>query len=381
MKVAFVHDWLVTPAGAERVLEALYEVYPGPVHTLVCDRDRWKDRLGGPSNIRTSFLQRFPKVRSMYRNYLALFPLAVESFDLSEFDVVISSSHAAAKGCMTRADQLHICYCHTPMRYAWDLTYDYLGSLGRWKRMLAQLALHYIRIWDQSNAKRVDFYVANSSYTARRIQKCYGRAAKVIYPPVDVERFSLSQTRKDHFVTVSRLVPYKRVDLLIQAFNELRLPLKIVGDGPLFSKLKALAGPTVELLGSLEQEAVREVVGQAKAFVFAAEEDFGIAPVEAQAAGTPVIAYGRGGVCESVIEGETGLFFREQTVEGVKSAVTSFLRAGDRFDPKAIRKNAERFSRARFQREFKAFVDEKWKAFEQLRSSGQLPERTELLRG
>jgi glycosyltransferase involved in cell wall biosynthesis len=364
MRVAFVHEWLVSFAGSERVLAAALELFPGaPVYTLVHDPAAVAATEIERHPIHTSFIQRAPWGRTHHRAYLPLMPLAVERLDLGDYDVVISSSHAVAKGVLTRADQLHISYVHSPMRYAWDLQEQYLAGLGRVQGAIARAILHYLRIWDAATANRVDVFVANSHYIAGRIRKTYRRETHVIYPPVDVERFDVRDRRDDHYVTVARFVPYKRVDVIVEAFTRLGLPLVAVGDGPDRRAVEQRAGPNVRLVGEQTEAAVKDYVERAKAFVFAAEEDFGIAPVEAQAAGVPVIAYGRGGVTESVVPGETGLFFDAQTPESLMEAVRRFESAEGGFDRVRIRQNAERFSKARFQREFRELTEREWHRF------------------
>lgn len=367
MRVAIVHDWLVTYGGAERLLEAVLEHFPGaPIYTLLYRRDAFNKTRISEHPIHTSFLQRLPGGIRMYRTYLPLMPFAIEQLDLRDYDLIISSSHAVAKGILTRADQLHISYVHTPIRYAWDLQLDYLEWSGVQKgirSVIARLFLHYIRLWDTASAQRVDVFVANSHWVARRIWKTYRRRARVIYPPVDVANFQHTRERENFYLTVSRLVPYKRVDLIVEAFSRLGRPLVVIGDGPDFTKLQRLAGPTVRLLGYQPDEVVREYMERCVGFVFAAEEDFGIAPVEAQAAGAPVIAFGKGGVRETVIPGETGLLFYEQTVESLMEAVEKFETYRGKFDPKRIRRNAERFSYDRFRRQFAALVEEAWSRF------------------
>jgi len=367
LKIALVHDWLTTLAGAERVLKAIYELYPCPIYTLVKDESSLQNSIFGKAEINTSFIQRLPRSKTKYRNYLLFFPLAIEQFDLSEYDVVISSSHAVAKGVLTNSTQLHICYCHTPMRYAWDLYYSYLREAGLTKGLkgwMAKLVLHYIRMWDLASTNRVDYFIANSKYVAKRIKKIYGRESVVIYPPVEVNKFEVSPKKEDFYLTVSRMVPYKRIDLIVEAFSKMPdRKLIVIGDGPDFEKVKKKAGRNVELLGYQPFEVLKSYMQKARAFVFAAEEDFGIVPVEAQSCGTPVIAYRRGGVTETVIEGKTGVFFEEQTIESLIIAIKRFERMEDSFDPFEIRKNAERFNKDRFKREFKDFVEEKIKDF------------------
>ncbi len=366
VKSAIIHEWLVTLAGAESVLQSIYKLYPGTIHTLFHDPDQIRGTIYESETIKTSLLQRFPLARKHHRFFLPLFPMAVEQFDLREYKIIISSSYAVAKGVLNASDQLHICYCHSPMRYVWDLTFEYLeaaGLRGGIKSFITRMILHYIRIWDVISANRVNEFVANSNYIAHRIWKCYNRQAKVIYPPVDVERFFISEKRDNYFITVSRLVSYKRLDVIIQAFNELKLPLVIIGEGPSKGMLKSIAGPTITFLGQQPPQKVEELLSKARAFVFSAEEDFGIVNVEAQASGLPVIAFGRGGALETVIEGKTGMFFYKQDPACLVETIRKFLAVEDSFDPYTIRKNAERFPRSRFEQEFKTFVDEAWEKF------------------
>ena len=363
---AIIHEWLVTLAGAESVLQSIYRLYPGSIYTLFHDPEEVKGAIWEGERIRTSLLQRLPFGKKHHRLYLPLFPMAIEQFDLRDHKLIISSSYAVAKGVLNSSDQLHICYCHSPMRYIWDLTFEYLeaaGLNGGIKSFIVRMMLHYIRLWDIASANRVNEYVANSHYIAHRIWKCYNRPAHVIYPPVDVERFHIGSNRDNYFITLARLVPYKRIDIIIDAFNHLKLPLVIVGDGPGMKALKRIAGPTIDLIGHRSAHEVEELLSNARAFIFSAEEDFGIVNVEAQASGLPVIAFGRGGALETVIEGKTGLFFKRQTPLCLIEAIQEFLEIEEKFDPQEIRKNAERFPRSRFEREFKAFVDEAWEKF------------------
>lgn len=368
MKVAVVHDWLVIYAGAEKQLEQILRLFPDADLYSVIDFLR-DDERGFILNKRanTSFIQRLPFAKTKYRNYLPLMPLAIEQLDLSGYDLIISSSYAVSKGVLTDSNQLHICYCCSPMRYAWDLYHQYLNETGLnrgVKGKIAQLILHYIRMWDFIAANRVDHFIAISKYISKRIKKVYGRDSTIIYPPVYIDEFELCAKKEDFYLTASRMVPYKRVDLIAEAFS--RMPdkkLVILGDGPEMGKVKARAGKNVEILGHKTFDVLKDYMQRAKAFVFAAEEDFGITPVEAQACGTPVIAFEKGGILESVIENKTGIFFKEQTVEGLIEAVNDFEKKQDKFDYNEIRKNAERFDKERFNREFKEFVDGKVKDF------------------
>ena len=363
MKVAIVHDWLVVSGGAEKVLGQIVNCFPqADIFTIV---DFLEDRscLNGRP-VQASFIQRLPFARRQYRSYLPLMPIAIEQLDLSSYDLVISSSYAVAKGVLTGPNQLHISYVHSPIRYAWDLQHQYLREAGinrGFKSAVARVLLHYVRGWDARTANAIDHLIANSEFVGRRIRKFYGRDATVIYPPVDVNRLTVRQDKEDFYVTASRFVPYKRIDLIVKAYSETpERRLIVIGDGPEMSKVKALAGPNVELLGYQPFEVLRDHLQRARAFVFAAEEDFGISVVEAQACGTPVIAYGKGGALESVIglpeERPTGVFFYEQTSEALLEAIDYFECNVHLFKPANCRQNAERFSSEQFRAQFQGFV-------------------------
>ena len=364
-KVAFVQDWLVDKGGAENVLEAMLEHWPhAPVYTLVHDPQGPTRFLLDGHSVITSFLQKLPQATRRYRSFLPLMPVAIEQFNLSAFDLVISNSYAVAKGVLTGPDQLHLCMCCSPIRYAWDLQHQYLheSNLDKGiKGFLARALLHYIRLWDVRTSNGVDEFIAISEFIARRIKKVYGRESTVIYPPVDIDAFSLHEQKEDYYLTASRMVPYKRLDLIVETFS--RLPEKkliVIGDGPDFDKIKAIATPNITLLGYQPLEVLRDRMQRAKAFIFAAEEDFGIVPIEAQACGTPVIAYRKGGALETIIEGKTGLFFGQQNPESLRQAIERFESGECHFDSKIIRHNAERFSVQRFHEEFGAFVQKAW---------------------
>jgi glycosyltransferase involved in cell wall biosynthesis len=362
MKTVLIHDWLVSLGGAEKVLDAIFSIYPSSIYTLVKQEECFRKASFADAEIITSFIQKLPFALRNHRNYLPFFPSAIESFDVSDFDVILSSSHAVAKGIRVREGQFHVCYCHTPMRYAWDLQDEYMSHLSGIKERLAKWTLSYLRKWDVGNLDTVHHFVANSHYIAERIKRIYGREAEVIYPPVQTELFECQPVKEDFYLTMSRLVPYKRIDLIVEAFS--KMPSKrlyVIGDGPEMEKIKKLAGENIELLGFQSDDIVRNYLSRARAFIFAAEEDFGIAPVEAQAAGTPVIAYGKGGVLETVLENQTGIFFKEQTVSNIIQAVGQFEQM--KFDPWRIRLNAERFNESRFKKEFKQFVEDKWEGF------------------
>lgn len=368
VQAAVVHDWLPVYAGAERVLEQMLTLLPeADLFSLIDFLPKDQRAFLNGKSVSTSFIQKLPFARKKYRYYLPLAPVAIEQFDLTGYDIVISSSYVVAKGALTAADQLHVCYAHSPIRYAWDLHFQYLreGKLERGLRSaLARLILHYMRLYDAASANRVDVFVANSRNVARRIWKTYRREAEVIHPPVDTEAFSLCTQKEDYYLTVSRLVPYKRIKLIVEAFAEMPdRELIVIGDGPEFKDIKAKATPNVSVLGYQPFEAVVHYMQQARAFVFASEEDFGIAPVEAQACGTPVIAYGKGGALETVAPGETGLFFHDQSAESIRSAVRSFEASSARFSPERIREHAETFSKERFRHEFNQLLSREYSQF------------------
>lgn len=372
-RIAVIHEWLSSFFGSERVLEQILRLYPRADVFCVADFLPPSERsfLNG-RQVTTTFIQRLPLARRHFRKYLPLMPLAVEQFDLSSYDLVISSSHAVAKGVLTSPRQLHISYVHTPMRYAWDLQEQYLsnGHARKTRRLMARTLLHYMRMWDVRTANGVDAFVVNSNFVARRVWKIYRREAAVVYPPVDVASFSIARNRKPYYLTVSRLVPYKRIDVIVEAFS--RMPerqLTVIGSGPELSRLKSLATPNIAILGYQPFEVIRDYMQQARAFIFAAEEDFGIAPVEAQACGTPVIAFASGGATETVIENDTGVFFPEQTADSLVEAVRGFESASHRFDPCRIRRNAERFGMDRFRDEFGDLVEREYAAFRNPHSS------------
>ncbi len=374
--IAIVHEWLATYAGSERVVEQMLRVFPQADLFAVVDFLPPRQRhMLGRRRVQTSFIQRLPFARRAFRAYLPLMPLAVEQFNLDQYDIVLSSSHAVAKGVLTRADQLHLSYVHTPIRYAWDLQHEYLrggGLLRGLRNLLARPILHYLRLWDRLSADRVDAFVANSEYVARRIQKTYRRAANVIYPPVDVERFTLREDKEDFYLAASRMVPYKRIDAIVEAFRQMpERQLVVIGDGPEYKRVAKRATPNVRLLGYQENDVLTSHLQRAKALIFAADEDFGILPVEAQACGTPVIAYGRGGALETIIDGETGLFFNEQTPDSIVAAIDRFEGQPPMCDAAAIRQHALRFSTARFCQELSEFVIRAWNQFQQSSQSGQ----------
>ena len=373
LRVAIVHEWFTTLAGSEKVVEQLCALYPdADLFFVYADPAVLKSTsYTRDRRVQTSFIQRLPRAATSFRAYLMLMPLAIEQFDLSSYDLVLSSSHAVAKGVITGPDQLHVSYVHSPIRYAWDLQHQYLresGLVRGVKAWVARWMLHRMRLWDYRTANGVDCFVANSKFVARRIWKVYRRTAEVIHPPVDVQAFTLSAAKESFYLTASRLVPYKKIDLIVEAFSGMPdKQLVVIGDGPDRAKIEALAGPNVTLMGYQPFATLKQKMQQARAFVFAAEEDFGIIPVEAQACGTPVIAFGKGGALETVVsldhDNPTGIFFRDQTVESLSSAVHEFEIHAASFEALACRHNAERFSIETFRDRFSDHVDIAWRDF------------------
>ena len=364
LRIAVVHDWLYVLGGAEKVLAAILRCVPGADVFALFDVLNERERAAiGYQTSRTSFLQRMPGIRRHHRAYLGLMPLAIEQLDLSAYDLVISSSSAVAKGVLTGPNQLHVAYVHSPMRYAWDLQHQYLrdGALERGvKSALARWLLHRARMWDVRTAHGVDAYVVNSHFVARRVRKIYGRDAAVIHPPVRVPQTLASVPKRDFFLTASRLVPYKNTRAIVQAFRELPSQrLVVAGDGPERASLEAIAGSNVQFVGFVPDDELHRLMAEARAFVFAAEEDFGIVPLEAQAAGTPVIALGRGGALETIqVSGRhpTGMFFDTPEPEAIAAAVGEFLESDQAFAPADCFRNAQRFSQAAFETGFREFL-------------------------
>jgi glycosyltransferase involved in cell wall biosynthesis len=354
MRVAITADWLDTFGGGERVLAHLHEMFPdAPIYTTVHDPAALPESMRG-WDVRTSFIQRIPLVRRRHLAFLPLMPLAFESFDLSAYDVVITTSSACAKGVVTRPGTVNVCYCYTPCRYIWDLYHEY--TRGRRGRFLMAIAAHFLRIWDRVSSDRVDHFVAISHEVAGRIRKHYRRDAEVIYPPVDVDRFTPSTSLpEDFYLVVSRLVGYKRVDLAVQAATRLGRSLVVVGDGPERRRLEAMAGPTVKFLGRLGDPEVAGLYSRCRALLFPGLEDFGITPVEAQASGRPVVAFAAGGATETVVDGVTGVLFEEQTVDSLAEAMLALERG--HFSPATCRRNAERFDAREFRQRLRATVE------------------------
>jgi glycosyltransferase involved in cell wall biosynthesis len=369
VRIALVHDWLTGMRGGEKCLEALCEVFPdADLYTLIYIPDRVSSTIRS-MNVRASWLNRLPGVERYYRYCLPLFPRTVEGFELKSYDLILSSSHCVAKGSLAGAG-VHVSYVHSPMRYIWDQHDAYFSAAASWiARMGMAWWRDYLQQWDVRSSKRVDFFIANSGNVAAKIKTLYGRESAVIHPPVDMERFFILEKQQADYLIVSALVPYKRIDIAIDAFNRLELPLKIVGDGPLKKKLEKIAAPNIEFLGWVDDQALPNLFASCQALIFPGEEDFGIVALEAQASGRPVIAYGRGGVVETVIplnrsaqhaapgERPTGIFFEDLSAESLINAVRVFGAQRSSFEPAALREHARRFSRDRFKMEIKNFVD------------------------
>ncbi len=369
MKVAIVQEWLVTVGGSDKVVKAILDVFPdADIYTLVAKKEVC-DELGIPwEKVHTSFIQKMPLGTKKHRAYLPLFPFAIEQFNLRGYDVVISSSHCVAKGVLTKADQLHICYCHSPIRYCWDMYNEYLeeSHLDKgFKSWLVRLMLHPIRQFDAIAGSRVDYYISNSDYVGQRIRKTYRRKATTIHPNIDISNFELCNDKQEYYLASSRLVAYKKIDTIIEAFNQMPdKKLVVIGGGPNLEAYRKLAKDNVTVMGYQPFDVLKDKMQHAKAFVFAADEDFGMIPIEAQSCGTPVIAYGHGGSLETVNGGKTGLFFYEQTPEAIVEAVNKFEAMGSQpFAPADCRQWAEGFSEKRFKREIKEFVEEKYEEF------------------
>jgi glycosyltransferase involved in cell wall biosynthesis len=377
-RIAVVHDWLVTRGGSERVLEQILQILPQADLFSVLDfyGDADREHLGG-RRAKTTFIQQLPFASRLYQKYLPVMPLAIEQLDLSQYDLVVSSSHAVAKGVITGPNQLHVCYIHSPIRYAWDMQHQYLNEadlatgVGSWA---ARLMLHRIRQWDARSSLGVDEFVANSRYIARRVKKVYRRDAAVIYPPVNVDAFDYCDAKEDFYLTASRMVPYKKIPDIVKAFAEMPSKrLVVIGDGPEFDRVKSHVTPNVTLMGYQPFDVLQDHMRRAKAFIFNAEEDFGIIPVEAQACGTPVVAYGSGGATETVVgmplSNATGIFYTTQSPQAIVDAIARFEESIDSLTSAACRANAERFSAERFRDSFERFCAQRYADFVESRNS------------
>lgn len=358
-KIAIIHDWLVTNAGAEKVLKSLIELFPdADIFSLVdfLNKQDRKEILNGKI-VKTTFIQKLPFSKKYFRNYLFLFPTAIESLKLGKYDLIISSSWAVAKGVKTHKNQLHICYCHTPIRYAWDLYSEYVTALTGIKKILVQLTLMRLRQWDLKSLDRVDYFIANSKFVQNRIKHTYDKESTVIYPPVNTQKF-IFQKEKDFYLTASRLVPYKKIKLIVEAFNDMPdKKLIVIGQGEEYKEILKIAKPNIEILGYQEDGMLIKYMQNAQAFIYAAVEDFGILPIEALSCGTPVIALNSGGTAETIVDGVNGIHFKEQTKDRIIEAVKRFEKAS--FEARLISKSAEIYSKIRFKKEIKEFIKEK----------------------
>ncbi len=365
MKIAIVHDWFKVEGGAENVVTSLLNIYPEADFFSIVDffTDAQRKKILGGKKATYTFIQRLPFAKKYFQHYLFLFPLAIERLDLRKYDLVISSSHAVAKGVLTGPDQLHICYCHTPMRYAWDMYFAYKEEhqIKGIKEKFLSYVLHNIRIWDVVSSNRVDHFIANSSFVKQRISKYYRRDAEIIYPPVSTNRYSLCKEKEDYYFTASRLVPYKKIKMIVETFVENGKPLIVAGSGAELKEITRIATSNITILGHVSDEKMVALMEKAKAFVFAAYEDFGIIPVEAMLCGTPVIAYAKGGIKNTIIDNLTGLLYHEQNSKSLNNAIDKFETMT--FDYTTISKHASKFSNERFEKEIKEFVEEKWEAF------------------
>ena len=358
MKIAIVHDWLTNMGGAEQVVINFKEIYPdAPIYTTFYNPNNLDPKLRN-IDVRTSYLQK-KKMVTNHKKYFPFMPRAFENFDLSEYDVVLSSSSSCAKGVITKPGCIHICYCHTPMRYAWEKKDEYTKDMGALKKKLVNILLHYMRIWDVASSNRVDYFIANSRAVQERIKKYYNRDSEVIPGPIRCNYFNISETDGDYYFIVSRLVKYKRFDLAVQACKELGRKLVIIGDGPERKKLEKIAGnnKNIIFLGRQDDDTVKKYMQECKALLFPGEEDFGLVPIETQSCGRPVIAYKKGGVLDTVIDGETGILFNEQSVESLKNAILKFENM--KFDKQKIRKHALEFDEEIFKKRIKEFIDRK----------------------
>ncbi len=375
VKFALVHEWLTPKAtgGSELVVQEILKLIDADLYALIDFESTNPKSYLYKRQIGTTFLQNFPLARNGVQKYLPFLPFAIEQLDLKQYDVILSSSHCVAKGVLTGAHQLHVCYCHAPLRYAWDLTFDYLQSSRMGQGLpgiFTRYLLHRLRQWDVIAANRVDYFIANSRSTARRIWRCYRRSAEVIYPPVETQRFQFQPKKEDFYLTVSRLVSYKKVLLIVEAFNQLGRSLVVIGEGPEIGLIRQIAKPNVKVLGWQPDEVVERYMAQARAFVYAAYEDFGIAPVEAQACGTPVIAFGAGGTQETVqdlhqyAEKATGVLFSQQTVADLVSAIAAFEEHQHYFNPEVIRSHALKFDAEIFKQRYLNFLENCYREFQ-----------------
>lgn len=363
MNIAIVHEWLTNMGGSERLIINFKEMFPeAPIYTTIYNPEKLDKELQN-IDVRTSFLQNKRGALNNHQKFFPFMPMAFESFDLTQYDIVLSSSSSCAKGIVTRPDTMHICYCHSPMRYGWEFYYEYEEKEvnNKLKKVLLKYLMNYMRLWDRATADRVDYFIANSENVAKRIWKHYRKESVVIHPAVRAKLFNISETDEEYFLMVSRLVSYKKVDLAIEVFNELGLPLVIIGDGGERPKLEAMAKSNIKFLGRQPDSVIKEYYSKCRGFVFPGEEDFGITPLEAQASGRPVIAFGKGGALETVIDEQTGVFFKEQTVQSMKEAMIKFDAIN--FDKQIIRNHAQTFDEEIFKMKIKNYMDECYEQF------------------
>ncbi|MFV0422068.1 glycosyltransferase [Oleidesulfovibrio sp.] len=359
MKTAILHYWLVNRRGGERVLEELCTLFPdADIYTHVYAPHQLASPVIERHSVRTSFIGRLPKAEKLYQYYLPLMPLALEQLDLRGYDLVISSESGPAKGVITSPDTMHLCYCHSPMRYVWDMYHDYMDKSGLLKRTLVAPMMHYLRLWDRASADRVDRFIANSQYVSRRIEKCYRRNSRVAHPPVDLQQFSHSSPRDDFYLYAGELAPYKRPDLAVQAFNSLGKRLVVIGGGSMEAKLRELAGPTVEIMGRQPDSVLIDHYARCKALIFPGAEDFGIIPLEAMASGAPVLAYAKGGALETVTDGQSGLFFTQQSMQSIIATVRQFESQGVALTPEGLAEHAAKWDAPHFRTRMQQLIDE-----------------------
>lgn len=366
-KIALVFDWMTNQGGAEKVNLLLHEMFPkAPIFTCIYNPENLKGFE--KAHITTSFIQRLPFAKTKHQLYLNLMPYAYELFDLSSFDIVISSSHACSKGIITKPETLHVCYCHTPMRYAWDNWQSYIEEykMNSIFKSIGKNSIHKLRMWDRLAADRVDKFIANSTTTNKRIKKYYGRNSEIIFPAIKHGDYRLAERRKGYFLAVGRLVPYKKFDLIVETFNELGLPLKIVGTGIMESYLRKGAAENIEFLGRVHDDVLKTLYSECEALIFPQVEDLGIAPLEAMASGRPVIAMQEGGALDTIIPNKTGLFFKKQTVRALSQAVEKYIENKRKFSPHFIREYAKKFDESEFENHFMKFLSREWGAWQLL---------------
>jgi glycosyltransferase involved in cell wall biosynthesis len=364
VKIALVFDWMTNPGGAEKVNLVLHKMFPrAPIFTSVFNPDKVKGFE--KAEIKTSFIQHLPFAKTKHQLYLSMMPYAYESFDLSEFDIVISSSHACSKGIITKPETMHLCYCHTPMRYAWDNWHSYINDykMNFILKKIGKRRIHSLRIWDRLSADRVDYFIANSSTTQARISKYYQRPSTVIHPMITEKDYQITEKKEGYFLAVGRLIPYKKFDLIVDTFNENGLPLKIAGTGIMEEDLKKKAKSNIEFLGFVSDQELKKLYSEAQALIFPQIEDFGITPLESMASGRPVIALKKGGALDSIIENETGVFFKEQTVKSLQKGIDEFIQNKQKFRSQKIKEHARTFDQKAFEDKLIKFIDTKWNTY------------------